>query len=180
MNESVSAWVWVACLGATGGAVASWSARWSPSRPVPAGPGRHTERVVDLGRLGHIAIGAATAAATAAAIAWMMSSAAPPSVVVGTRAVPEALAFLWIGFVTIGWLAAERDKRVLHRAVCSAAVAPAAHPDTVQALAHASPDAVYEAVRALVPPACRARTAGRPDALTVERQARSSASAPPA
>ena len=69
----------------------------------------------------------------------------------GAPAVSAALAFCWVGFVTAGWIVAERDKLLLHQAVCSAATAPAAHPDTVQALAHASPDAVFEAVKALMP-----------------------------
>jgi hypothetical protein len=93
------------------------------------------------GRLGTIATTAAIAAATAAATAWML----------GRTTTSAALAFFWIGFVTAGWLAAERDKRLLRQAVCRAATAPAAHPDTVRALADASPDAVFEAVKALVP-----------------------------
>lgn len=145
MDVTPSAWIWVACLGGAGGAISAWSAR--ASGPPP---GRRTSRV-DVRRLTRIAVGAIIAAATASATAWMIGSAAAPAMWIGARALPASLAFFWIGFVTTGWLSAERDKRVLHQAVCRAATAPAAHPDTVQALAHASPDAVYEAVDALVP-----------------------------
>jgi len=106
---------------------------------------------IRLGRLRHLAVAAAIAAGTAAATAWMIASTDAPTLWIGARAFPAALAFFWIGFVTAGWMAAERDKQLLRQAVCRAATAPAAHPDTVRALAHASPDAVYEAVKALVP-----------------------------
>ncbi len=141
----------MACLGGAGGAVSAWSARQPLAQQLSGDPGQRARRRVDVKRLGHIALGAVIAAATAAATAWMIGSAATPQTSIGARAIPAALAFVWIGFVTTGWLAAERDKRVLHQAVCRAATAPAAHPDTVEALAHASPDAVYEAVKALVP-----------------------------
>lgn len=124
MDATGSTWIWAAYLGGAGGAVSAWRVRRS-----------------GVGRLGYAALAATIAAGTAAATAWMIGSAAASS----------ALAFFWIGFVTAGWMAAERDKLLLHQAVCSAATAPAAHPDTVQELAHASPDAVYEAVKALVP-----------------------------
>jgi hypothetical protein len=127
MDVTGSTWIWAAYLGGAGGALSAWLAR-------QRGTG-------GLGGLGYVALAAMIAAATAAATAWMIGSAAASS----------ALAFFWIGFVTAGWMAAERDKLLLHQAVCSAATAPAAHPDTVQELAHASPDAVYEAVKALVP-----------------------------
>ena len=151
MDVTLSAWIWVACLGGAGGAVSAWAARKPAAQPVLTGRARRARRAVDLGLLGHIAMGAAIAGATAAATAWLIGSAAPPPTWVGTRAIPAAFAFFWIGFVTAGWLAAERDKRVLRQAVCRAAAAPAAHPDTVLALAHASPDAVFEAVNALLP-----------------------------
>ncbi|MEZ5416689.1 MAG: hypothetical protein R2708_05030 [Vicinamibacterales bacterium] len=143
MELTESTWVWVACLGGAGGAVSAWLARQGGL----AGPGRAGA----LGRLSHIAVAATIAAGTAAATAWMIGGPSEPPLWVGPRAVPESLAFFWIGFVTVGWIDAERDKRLLRRAVCSAATAPAAHPDTVQELAHASPDAIYEAVKALVP-----------------------------
>lgn len=149
MELTESAWVWVACLGGAGGALSAWLAARGSQR-LPSGARQRPPMVVPW-RLGHLAMAATVAAGTSAATAWMVGSVAPPSLWVETRAFSAALAFFWIGFVTAGWLAAERDKRVLRRAVCSAATAPAAHPDTVEALAHASPDAVYEAVQALMP-----------------------------
>lgn len=149
MDVTVSTWIWVAGLGGAGGALSAWLAGHSRSRRL-AGSRLGPRRLTDLLGLGQVAAPAAIAATTAAATAWMIGSTTAPALWEG-RAFPSAIAFFWIGFVTAGWLAAERDKRVLRDAVCSAATAPAAHPDTVQALAHASPDAVYEAVKALVP-----------------------------
>jgi hypothetical protein len=141
MEVTLGAWMWVACLGGAGGAVSAWLARQRGPQRAFTRLERHTGRAVLMGRLGAIAMAATIAAATAAATAWM----------IGRTTTSEALAFFWIGFVTAGWMAAERDKRLLRQAVCRAATAPAAHPDTVLALAEASPDAVYEAVKALVP-----------------------------
>lgn len=128
MDMAASEWIWITCLGGAGGALSAWLARQRPGR-VP--------------------MAAAVAAATAGAMAWMIGKAG--ALDLSALDARGALAFFWIGFVTAGWMAAEHDKSVLRRAVCRAATAPAAHPDTVQELAHASPDAVYEAVQALVP-----------------------------
>jgi len=141
MDATGSAWVWAAGLGGAGGAVSAWLGRLRSSQPAFASLGPGVRRGGKASPLSYIAGAAAIAAGTAAATAWMMASAATVT----------ALAFFWIGFVTAGWMAAERDKQLLHRAVCRAATAPAAHPDTVQELEHASADAVYEAVQALVP-----------------------------
>jgi len=141
MDVTGSTWIWAACLGGAGGAVSAWLARQRGSPFTLAGLGPRVRRPGGLGRLGNVALAATIAAATAAAAASM----------IGSAAAPAALAFFWIGFVTAGWMAAERDKLLLHQAVCRAATAPAAHPDTVQELAHASPEAVYEAVKGLVP-----------------------------
>lgn len=130
MDMTVTTWVWTAGLGGAGGALSAWLARQ---------------------RGGRVSVAAAVAAATATATAWMLGSTDIAAVQISAGDVPGAFVFFWIGFVTAGWMAAERDKLVLRQAVCRAATAPAAHPDTVQALAHASPDAVYEAVKALVP-----------------------------
>ncbi len=140
MDLTAIAWIWPACLGAAGAAMSAWLTRQRGTRPAPARLGQRSGRGVWL-RLSRVAIPVATASATAAATAGML----------GGTATLAAFAFFWIGFVTAGWMAAERDKLVLHQAVCRAATAPAAHPDTVQAMAHASPDAVYDAVQALVP-----------------------------
>ncbi len=151
MDLTASLWVWVACLGGAGGAVSAWSAKRPAFQGSLSLPHQRRVRVREQSELSHVARGAAVAAATAAAMAWMIVDASAPSVWIETRAMPAAVAFFWIGFVTTGWLAAERDKRVLRKAVCRAATAPAAHPDTVEALAHASPDAIYAAVQDLVP-----------------------------
>ncbi len=151
MDLTLSTWTWVAGLGAAGGVASAWLAR---QRDAAATPGPRDAQAIPgmrLGRLRHLAVAAAIAAGTAAATAWMLASSDAPTLWIGARAFPAALAFFWIGFVTAGWMAAERDKQLLRQAVCRAATAPAAHPDTVRALAHASPDAVYEAVKALVP-----------------------------
>lgn len=151
MDVTASTWIWVACLGGAGGTVSAWLTRQRGAPPARSSLNLLSRGAVVVGRLGQLALAAAIAAGTAAAVAWMIGGTAEPALWVGTRTVPAALAFFWIGFVTAGWMAAERDKLLLHQAVCRAATAPAAHPDTVQALAHASPDAVYEAVKGLVP-----------------------------
>lgn len=130
MDMSVSTWIWTACLGGAGGAVSAWLARQRGRR---------------------LSIAAAVAAATAAATAGMLGTTDLAAIRIGPSDISGAFVFFWIGFVTAGWMAAERDKVVLREAVCRAATAPAAHPDTVEELAHASPDAIYEAVKALVP-----------------------------
>lgn len=150
MDATDSTWIWVAALGGAGGAVSAWLARQRVAQPPLAGLSLVTSGTGLAGRLLYPLMAAAIAASTAAAMAWMLGTGAPV-LWIGTRTFSAALAFFWIGFVTAGWIAAERDKLLLHLAVCRAATAPAAHPDTVQELAHASPDAVYEAVKALVP-----------------------------
>lgn len=151
MDLTLSTWIWVAGLGGAGGVASAWLTRQRGAPAAPDALDPEMIRGIVIGRLGHLAVAAAIAAGTAAATAWMIASSEAPSLFIGARAFPAALAFFWIGFVTAGWLAAERDKLLLRQAVCRAATAPAAHPDTVRALAHASPDAVYEAVKALVP-----------------------------
>lgn len=151
MDVTLTTWIWVAGLGGAGGVASAWLAR-QRGAAAAAGP-RDAQAMPGIrrGRLRHVAVAAAIAAGTAAGTAWMIASTDAPTLWIGARAFPAALAFFWIGFVTAGWMAAERDKQLLRQAVCRAATAPAAHPDTVRALAHASPDAVYEAVQALVP-----------------------------
>lgn len=144
MDTELSSWFWIAGLGGAGGVLSAWLTRVGAAPPHrrSARTGRRAAAI----RLAIVVV----AAATAAAIAWMVGGAGggEPS---STGRTASALAFFWIGFVTAGWISAERDKRVLRLAVCRAATAPAAHPDTVRGLAHASPEAVYEAVTALVP-----------------------------
>ncbi len=141
MDATGNTWIWAAYLGGAGGVVSAWLARQRGSPATRPNRGSGVTGAGGVRRLGYAAPAATIPAGTAAATAWMIGSAAASS----------ALAFFWIGFMTAGWMAAERDKLLLHQAVCRAATAPAAHPDTVQELAHASPDAVFEAVKALVP-----------------------------
>lgn len=139
----MSEWIWVAGLGAAGGAASAWLARLKAGtlrdRRAHRRPGSLRRRLVLM----------ALSAGTAAAIAWMVGG---PAVLQDRGlGLASGLACFWVGFVTAGWLAALRDVDVLRAAVCRAATAPAAHPDTVSALAHASPDAVYDTVAALLP-----------------------------
>ncbi len=143
METGLSPWFWVACLGGAGGVLSAWMTRFG-AIPPHRRPAR-TDRQAAAIRLAIVVV----AAGTAAAMAWMVGAAGGDRSSTGQTA--SALAFFWIGFVTAGWITAERDKHVLRQAVCRAATAPAAHPDTIRGLAHASPEAVYEAVTALVP-----------------------------
>lgn len=139
----MSDWIWVVCLGAAGGGASAWLAgvkAGSHDRRHGLRPGLVRRRLALL----------VLSASTAAAIAWMVGGPAPISAS-GSPALPSALAFFWIGFVTAGWAAALRDVHVLRAAVCRAATAPAAHPDTVSTLTHASADAVYDTVVSLLP-----------------------------
>jgi hypothetical protein len=118
--------------------------RWLPSvkRILPR------RRVVDLGVVGNVVVGAAAAVATwwlpiGQACAGLASSEA--TLLVGSAA------HLGIGFLTTRWLTIERDRAVLRRAVYNAAMAPAAHPDTVRAIEAASADAIYDTVEQLIP-----------------------------
>lgn len=134
-------WVWVACLVGAGGALGAGIA-WLEARPRRrAKRGSGAARRVGRARL------IVLAAVTSSAAAWLVGSPGGS----GQLALSSAVAFVWSGFVTAAWIAAERDKRVLRLAVCRAISVPAAHPDTVRDLAHASADAVFDAVAALEP-----------------------------
>lgn len=136
----MSEWIWVTSLGATGGAASVWLASLGAASSACRARRAATRRATGL-------IG--VSAGTSAAIAWMVDGAA--GLGTGAPALPTSLAFVWIGFVTAAWITAMRDVHILRQAVCRAATAPAAHPDTVSELAHASPDAVYDTVVALLP-----------------------------
>ena len=144
METGFNPWVWVACLGGAGGVLSAWMTRFGAIPPHHR-PSR-TARQATAIRLAIVVV----AAGTSSAIAWLVGGAGEGEHS-STGQTASALAFFWIGFVTAGWITAERDKHVLRQAVCRAATAPAAHPDTIRGFAHASPEAVYEAVSALMP-----------------------------
>lgn len=149
MDSAIATWLWVGGLGGAGGAASVWLARQRWAQPVLVRLGVDPGRIP--GRLAQIALASVVAGGTAAGLAWMIGRDDASDAWFEPRSISGAAAFFWVGFVTAGWIAAERDKLLLRLAVCRAATAPAAHPDTIEALAHASPDAVYEAVTALVP-----------------------------
>ncbi|MBI1873311.1 MAG: hypothetical protein HYS05_05385 [Acidobacteria bacterium] len=141
-------WISLVVLGGIGGALNAISGqhvRLLPSirRLIPG-----KTPIVELGLLGNIAIGA-----VAAVVTWWRPG-GPGCVDIAAGADGFLLAsggqFL-IAFATARWMSAERDRAILRRAVCKAATAPAAHPDTVRAIEAASPEAVYEVVDKLIP-----------------------------
>lgn len=139
---------WVSALGGAGGAASVWLAHRRWAQPSLARLGVDPSRL--SGRVAQMALASLMAGGTAAGLARMIAGDGGGSWH-DARSLSEAAAFFWVGFVTAGWIAAERDKVLLRQAVCRAASAPAAHPDTIVALADASPDALVEAVIALEP-----------------------------
>jgi hypothetical protein len=106
------------------------------------------KQILHIGFVGSVCIGALAAGGTAAALAGTGCVTAAP----GAGALTLATgAGVFLGFVTARWATNEIDKRLLHRAVCKASVAPAAHPDTVRAMETARPMAIFSAVDELTP-----------------------------
>jgi hypothetical protein len=56
-----------------------------------------------------------------------------------------------IGFLSARCVTDHVDKRLLREAACRACAAPAAHPDTIRAIRHATPYAVLAAADELIP-----------------------------
>ena len=56
-----------------------------------------------------------------------------------------------LGSLAARWMTNEADKRILRAALLRACAAPAAHPDTVKAMASAPPHAALEAANDLAP-----------------------------
>jgi hypothetical protein len=91
-------------------------------------------RLAHVGLLGNVAVGLIMSAS----VFWLLE-------VVGRGITPESGASTWLpaglalvlAFVTARALTSEADKVTLRRAVCKAASAPAAHPDTVRAMERA-------------------------------------------
>jgi hypothetical protein len=60
------------------------------------------------------------------------------------------IAFI-LGSLAARWMTSETDKRILRAALLRACAAPAAHPDTVKAIASAPPQAALQAANDLAP-----------------------------
>jgi hypothetical protein len=56
-----------------------------------------------------------------------------------------------LGSLAARWMTNETDKRILRAALLRACAAPAAHPDTVKAMASAPPQAALQAANDLAP-----------------------------
>ena len=120
-------------------------ARLVPS-VVTLSPG-HT-RVVRIGVLGNLVIGAATAMF----VRWLIQvSGASLNVENGFGLVLLGLCNLFVAFVSARWVTNEVDKLVLRKAVFKAASAPAAHPDAMGEMDKAKPYTLYVLVDRLLP-----------------------------
>jgi hypothetical protein len=141
-------WMISLAVGGLGGAINAALTRQLHLAPVliTAAPSQRVD-AVQLGVLGNVVIAAAASAMGALTMAGGCPEAAPSE----TQAMLAAGGGLSIGFVVARWCTSEADKLLLRRAVCSASIAPAAHPDTVAALEHAHPLAVYHAAKAMMP-----------------------------
>jgi hypothetical protein len=139
-----------------------------PVRWVPCAkrilPGRRL--VVCLGVVGNIAVGAAATTATW----WLPIERAGAGMASSEVAlVLASIAHLAIGFLTARWVTSERDRAVLRGAVYTAAMAPAAHPDTIRAFERASADTIYDTVQQLIPRRMTLTATGR---ITADRENR--------
>lgn len=141
-------WIVALAIGGIGGglnAALSDHTRLFPSM-VRLMPGR--TRVVRIGVLGNVCIGAAAAVC----VFWALQAAGSTlSVNGGLGLTLLAVSHLFIAFVSARWVTNEVDKRVLRKAVCKAVSAPAAHPDTVGDMELAHADAIYAIVDQLLP-----------------------------
>jgi hypothetical protein len=138
---------WVVACGAAGGALnalLSHNVFLLPSRLALS----TRVRVVRLGLLANLAIGAA--AAIGAYYAFAGLGPARAEVTVGDLAL-AFFASLLVGAIAARAATDQTDKRLLRAAVSKACAAPAAHPDTVRAIDVISPYAVFVAASELAP-----------------------------
>jgi hypothetical protein len=145
---TLTAGVLTLVLGGVGGmlnAMLTDRRRWLPFATVP---GSHGKRLVELGLIGHVFVGAMAAAGVRWAMAGTPILSGEES---GWLIWLPAGAGLFVAFVTSRWITNEVDKAIFRRTICKAAMAPAAHPDTVRTLEQAPPTAVYAIIDDLLP-----------------------------
>jgi hypothetical protein len=145
---SDTTWLVSLIVGGIGGAlnaVLSDCAHVLPSL-VRLSPGR--TRIVRVGILGSVVMGAVTATFLSWAVHTAGASLRPTS---EFGLVLLGFCNLFIAFVSSRWLTNEVDKLVLRKAVFKAASAPAAHPDVVDEMETAPPYTLYTLVDRLLP-----------------------------
>jgi hypothetical protein len=147
-------WIVALVIGGVGGglsAALSRHGRFLPAvvRLSPVGP-----RIVRVGVLGDIVMGALAAACTG----WVLRASGSTLDANGRPGVLLlVLAGLFVAFLSARWVSNEVDKLVLRRAICKAVSAPAAHPDALRNIELAPPETIYAIVEDLLP-----RRAGHP------------------
>jgi hypothetical protein len=103
---------------------------------------------VQVGLIGNIVIAGAASMACALALTGGGCPIPPAN---GLAQIGAGGAAAFIGFAAARWCTNEADKRLLHRAVCKASEAPAAHPDLVMTLETARPLDIYIVANDLMP-----------------------------
>ena len=144
----IVALIWFAALGACGGVLNATLAGqiqpllWSTRHETNA------TRAPSLGLVGSAILGAVAVlgGSLVTGACALRAGAEPPSLAVAS------IAYFTCGFAAARWAGLERSQRLLRQAICIAAGAPAAHPDTIVMLRHASADEIYDAVADLMPP----------------------------
>jgi hypothetical protein len=146
MSETI--WLASVVVGCTGGAlnaVLSDCAHVLPSL-VTLSPGQ--TRIVRVGLLGSIAVGAAAVVFLSYVFEFAGARFTATS---GFGLVLLGICDLFIAFVSARFLTNEVDKLVLRKAVFKAASAPAAHPDVVGEMEAAPPYTLYTLADRLLP-----------------------------
>lgn len=141
-------WIVALVIGGAGGclnAVLSDHACVLPSL-VTLSPGG--TRVVRIGIIGNVLVGAVAAACVILAL-QAAGSTLTANGNVGLLLL--ACSDFFVAFVSARWVTNEVDKQVLRKAICKAVSAPAAHPDTIGDMEVAAPYAIYTIVDRLLP-----------------------------
>jgi len=135
-------------IGAAGGALNAMLARHTRLFPLLVSGPHDRNRLANLGLLGNTAVGSVMSVATF----WLLERTGCGVAAVGGSAtvLPAGLALV-VAFVTARAVTGEADKVTLRSALCTAAGAPAAHPDTVRAMDDAPIAELISLVNDLVP-----------------------------
>ena len=126
-----ASWILSLIIGAAGGALNAMLARHTRLLPLLMSGPRGRNRVANLGLLGNTAVGGVMSVVTF----WLLERAGCGVAATGgsPTVLPGGMALV-VAFVTARAVTGEADKVTLRSALCTAAGAPAAHPDTVRAM----------------------------------------------
>ena len=123
-----TSWILSLVIGAAGGALNAVLVRHTRLLPLHVSGSRGRNRVANLGLLGNAAVGSVMSVV----MFWLLERAGCGVAATG-GSLPAGMALV-VAFVTARAATGEADKVTLRSALCTAAGAPAAHPDTVRAM----------------------------------------------